>query len=57
MYNLFLFFLLKKKFLEDEVNQELLPPLSAGKIISPSYVLGSKLVTASRPLHFIAALS
>lgn len=34
-----------------------LTPLPASELISSSYVLGSKLVTASLRLHFIAALS
>ena len=36
---------------------KIIPSLLASEIISPSYVLGSKLVTASLPLHLIAALS
>lgn len=45
-------------FFQRKLNTEhVLPPVSALALNSPSYVLGSKLVTASLPLHFIAALS
>lgn len=51
--------LTRRNFWKDQTkwNTELVRPLPASELNSASYVLGSKLVTASLPLHLIAALS
>lgn len=41
----------------DDVRGYRILPAAPSGVISPSYVLGSKLVTASLPLHLMAALS
>lgn len=48
---------LQKKNLIKSDSARMLPWAAASVGSSPSYVLGSKLVTASLPLHLIAALS
>jgi hypothetical protein len=47
----------KKEEKSIKIQVMLLPSAATSVSSSPSYVLGSKLVTASRPLHLIAALS